>query len=235
MFKKPYKAVFIYYITTYIPNTKTVLKAKIKGFKLIYINKDIKCKKGGRNMPVNYNSQQFFKGKDRQYDRFELKRMWCEIPQNKRTIDMIFKMTGIPKYHLKELFKVDNWKEEAEKEDEFKIIAKKNEEEMLSEENRKKFIETKYIYDKKLFEKANKILNSDEFINKIEEVIGEAKTIREIKDIYSLLMQIQDNYRDSIGLNKKPDKLNLTQNNYYDLRNLVQDEIYTTGNLIDNE
>jgi hypothetical protein len=176
-------------------------------------------------MPVDYKSQQFFKGKDRQYDRFELRRMWCEIPQNKRNVDMIFNMTGIPKYHIKALMDIDEWKTEAQKEDEFKMIAKKNETEMMSEENRRQFLETKYLTDKKLFNVAQDILNSDELIAKIREVAGDVETIKDIKELYHLLMTIQDNYRNSIGLGK-PDKVNLTQNNYYDLRNSVRDEIY---------
>lgn len=177
-------------------------------------------------MPVNYKSQEFFKGKDRQYSRFELKRLWCETPQRERNIDAIFTMTGIPKYHLKELAKVDEWDIEAQKEDEFKMIAKKNETEMMSEENRRQFLEAKYLTDKKLFNTAQEILSSDELVAKIKEVAGDVETIKDIKELYHLLMTIQDNYRNSIGLGK-PDKVNLTQNNYYDLRSAVRDEIYT--------
>ena len=176
-------------------------------------------------MPVNYKSQEFFKGKDRQYSRFELKRLWCETPQRERNIDAIFTRTGIPKYHLKELAKVDEWDIEAQKEDEFKMIAKKNEAEMMSEENRRKFLEAKYLTDKKLFDVVQDILNSDDFINKLPEMAKDVDTIKEFKELIHLMMTIQDNYRNSIGLGK-PDKVNLTQNNYYDLRNLVRDEIY---------
>ena len=176
-------------------------------------------------MPVNYKSQEFFKGKDRQYSRFELKRLWCETPQRERNIDAIFTMTGIPKYHLKELAKVDEWDIEAQKEDEFKMIAKKNEAEMMSEENRRQFLEAKYEADKKLFNLAHNILNSGELEQKIMDAFKDSESPRDLDVMLKILHKIEDRYSETIGLGK-PDKVNLTQNNYYDLRSAVRDEVY---------
>ena len=85
MFKKPYKAVFWYQITSYTPKYKNALNGVLKGLGDFCINQRDILRERSKIMPVNYKSQEFFKGKDRQYSRFELKRL-CVRPLKEKEI-----------------------------------------------------------------------------------------------------------------------------------------------------
>ena len=181
---------------------------------------------------VDYNSKEFFKGRDREYSRYEIKRIYVELPQNERNIDKLYKITGVAKYHLKELQKVDNWNEEASKEDSFRLLAKKKEQEMMSEETRQQYIQARYEMDKKLFNTAKDILDSQDFNQKLQDLaqdVYECGGVKETKELFTLLEKIMNNYKSTIGIQDAPKVANLTQINNYDMRDTVRQELLDNG------
>lgn len=174
---------------------------------------------------VDYTTKEFFKGRDREYSRYELKKLWVELPQNARNIDAIYNISGVAKYHLKELMKIDEWKEEANKEDSFRMLAKRKEQELMSEETRQKYIEARFEMDSKMFKVAQEILNSEDFADKIRTVAQETTDLKGLKDLYGLVNQMITNYKATIGIQDAPKVANLTQVNNYDLRDSVRQEL----------
>lgn len=174
---------------------------------------------------VDYTTKEFFKGRDREYSRYELKKLWVEMPQNARNIDAIYNISGVAKYHLKELMKIDNWKGEANKEDSFRMLAKRKEQELMSEETRQKYIEARFEMDSKMFKVAQEILNSEDFADKIRTVAQETNDLKGLKDLYTLVNQMITNYKSTIGIQDAPKVANLTQVNNYDLRDSVRQEL----------
>lgn len=185
---------------------------------------------------VDYKTKEFFKGRDKEYSRYEIKRIWVELPQNERTIDKLHTITGIAKYHLKELQKVDDWQTEAAKEDSFRVLAKQKEMEMMSEETRQQYIQAKYDIDRQLFNTAKDILSSQDFRQKIVDLATETYEsggVRETKELFALLEKIISNYKSTIGLQDAPKVAKLTQINNYDLRDSVRQEIFNDKDIIE--